>query len=189
MKISEEMVRQLQKRIDVTYEEAEDYLNRAKGDIDLAYEMIMRKRNSTGERIVSGFSQILDNLMKYRFIITRKQELILNIPLLIVVLFFALDGLINNIFVVIVLLVIALATECEFKIKKKSDINPSDVFIPKETSDLNRKADEYNKSQRPTHTEREVEKEVPITQVVKPSQNVQQKSEQDDDYYEIVIEE
>lgn len=114
MHISEELVRELQKRIDVTYEEAEYFLKRTKGDINMAVFLIMKKRNSSWEK----FKASLWELMKYRFILTRKGETIINLPLLLLALFILLYGIERHIFPLIVIFITILITECEVRIEK-----------------------------------------------------------------------
>lgn len=114
MHISEELVRELQKRIDISYEEAEYYLKRTKGDINMAVFLIMKKRNSSWER----FKASLWELMKYRFILTRKGEIIVNLPLLLLALFILLYGIERHIFPLIVIFIVILVTECEVRIEK-----------------------------------------------------------------------
>lgn len=116
MHISEELVRELQKRIDVSYEEAEYYLKRTKGDINMAVFLIMKKRNSSWER----FKASLWDAMKYRFILTRKGEIIINLPLALLALFLLLYGIERHIFPLIVIFVIILVTECEVRIEKQA---------------------------------------------------------------------
>lgn len=114
MHISEELVRELQKKIDVSYEEAEYFLRKAKGDVNMAVFLIMKKRNSSWEK----FKASLRELMKYRFILIRKGETIINLPLLLLALFILLYGIERHIFPLIVIFVIILLTECEVRIEK-----------------------------------------------------------------------
>lgn len=134
MKITEEMIRALQAKVDISYEEAERYLQKAKGDVDVAYLLYKEKQNSFSERASSGISGFL----QYRFRIVRKGRTLIDLPIAIILLVMLLDGIWNRAYVLIFLFIIALVVECEFKIDKEP-IDEEDWYIgpkkQKHTSD------------------------------------------------------
>lgn len=170
MNISEELVRELQSRIDISYEEAEYFLKRSRGNIDLALEMIHNKRSSSSEKAKTGLQQILTNLFEYRFIMMKKDEVFVNIPFAFILLFLLFDGLYENVFFMLVIIVIALALEIEVKIKKK------EVMPPYKENRQNTKENKYE-----TKPESKDETKYPI--------NGTQADKNKDDSYEIIIEE
>lgn len=135
MHISEELVRELQKRIDVSYEEAEYFLKKTKGDVNMAVYLIMKKRDSSWEK----FKTSLWELMKYRFIMTRKGETIINLPLLLIVIFVLLYSIGKNIFPLIVIFAIVLLTECEVRIEKVENGNEHSCHRTQNCSSGNKK--------------------------------------------------
>ncbi len=115
--ISQELVRELQKKIDISYEEAEHYLKKSKGNIDMALFLIHKKRHSRWERMKSSVAE----LMKYKIIITRKEQILINIPVLIFAFLVFIYSVGRNLFPLIVLFVIALVLECEVRVYKEDE--------------------------------------------------------------------
>lgn len=115
--ISQELVRELQKKIDISYEEAEHYLKKSKGNIDMALFLIHKKRHSRWERMKSSVAE----LMKYKIIITRKEQILINIPVLIFAFLIFIYSVGRNLFPLIVLFIIALVLECEVRIYKEGE--------------------------------------------------------------------
>lgn len=116
MRISSELIKELQKRIDVSYEEAEIYLKKARGDIDYAEYLIKKKRNSSWGHTRNEGRRLFEDMLIYRMIITRKDEVLINLPVLIVVVFFLIVS--SNLFLVILIFAVGFLTECELKIQK-----------------------------------------------------------------------
>lgn len=125
MIISEELIRELQRRVDVSYEEAERYLKKAKGDINLAVYRIKRKDTSLWSKI----KKHLSDLLKYRFIMTRREKLLIDLPIWIVfvLIFIAKGNGYFRLFWLFIVFVIALIAECEVKV-----IKVDNEEIPKE---------------------------------------------------------
>lgn len=114
MKVTEEMIRALQAKIDITYEEAERYLYRSKGDVDYAAYMYKEKQNSFSEKFRRGFK----NLLKYRIILSNKERILVDVPILSLLLLLIIDEMSQRIVIVAIIVIAALVSECEFKIQK-----------------------------------------------------------------------
>lgn len=117
MKVTEEMIRALQAKIDISYEEAERYLYKTNGDVDRAAFLYKDKQNSTGEKIRKGFKSCL----KYRLRLFKGDKVILNFPLVALLLLFIIDSTGQRIAIIAIVAIIALITECEFKIEKEDE--------------------------------------------------------------------
>jgi len=117
MKITEEMIRALQNKIDISYEEAERYLQKSKGDVDIAVMLYKEKQDSFSGKINSG----LGGFLKYRIIITRSGRTLVDLPIALMLLLFLINSNWERFFIVGILFVIALVAECEFKIEKRED--------------------------------------------------------------------
>ncbi|MBC7959766.1 MAG: hypothetical protein H7X94_07860 [Vallitaleaceae bacterium] len=188
MKITEEMVRELQKKVDVTYEEAEYTLNRTKGDINAAHYLIMRRRNSSWERFKESAHDVFVQMLKYRLIITRKSKVLLDLPLLLLFLLVALDGFYRHLLPLVLIFIGILVFECEVRIEKSQEIDPLEdgLFRARKSKSEKNATPTANTSN--TSSPQEL---VPVTQAteikIKPDQK--EKDKKDDDYFEIVIEE
>lgn len=188
MNISEELVRELQKRVDVSYEEAEYTLRKTRGDVNLAAYIIMRRKNSGWKRFKSSFHDIFSQLIRYRLILTRKGKVLVDLPLILLVILVLIDGVYRHLFPLFVIFLTTLIFECEVRIEKTAD-------------------EEGNEAERPGTYQQDAQKERPnaaaATQPVKEIQPIKEqqpvvvekavdspkKDQNDDDYFEIVIEE
>lgn len=199
MKITEEMIRALQAKVDISYEEAERYLQKAKGDVDVAYLLYKEKQNSFSERASSGISGFL----QYRFRIVRKGRTLIDLPIAIILLVMLLDGIWNRAYVLILLFVIALVVECEFKIDKEP-IDEEDWYIgPKKNKGQAKSTTNHDSPSQDVEIigAKEVSKLDNQQETIRGDEavefnnqegyNEKDKDKQDDqdDYYEIVIEE
>ncbi|MDA3847690.1 MAG: hypothetical protein PF505_14320 [Vallitaleaceae bacterium] len=131
MKITEEMIRALQQKIDISYEDAERYLQKAKGDVDIAVLLYKEKQNSFSGKINSG----LGGFLKYRIVITREGRLLVDLPIALLLLLFLINSNVERFFIIGVLFVIALIAECEFKIEKReNETDPYNGFTKTDTN-------------------------------------------------------
>lgn len=181
MNISEEMVRELQKRVDVSYEEAEYTLKKTRGDVNMAIYLIMKRRNTGWERFKASLHEIFRQLIQYRLILTRKGKTLLDIPLILLILLVMMDSFYRHLFPLFVIFLIILITECEVKISKsKAEDKERDQDKVEPTID---KTTEKEKSSEVQPVK--VQQPVFVEQVTPtPSSD-----KSDDDYFEIVIEE
>lgn len=229
MRISSELIKELQRRIDVSYEEAEIYLKKARGDIDYAEYLIKKKRNSSWGHTKNEGRRLFEDMLIYRMIITRKQEVLINLPVLVVVVFFLIVS--SNLFLVILIFAVGFLTECELKIQKtgkkreeednivykyekeynsnkaqntevkgesknnnkdgnKDDIKYNyadiEVEVKEEVKEVKKETKEGIKEQ----PKKRIQKEQKIdNSIVNQSSTNVSKNDNDDDYYEIIIEE
>ncbi len=118
MIITEKMIRELQRRVDVSYEEAERFLKRAGGNIDIAESYAMRKENSIWSRLFSELENIIDATLVYRLKIYKDEDVYTNIPVIVLVVLLALIGVDKSLFVGVVFVVWALLADCNLKLDK-----------------------------------------------------------------------
>ncbi|MBN2222886.1 MAG: DUF4342 domain-containing protein [Vallitaleaceae bacterium] len=118
MIITDKVIRELQRRVDLSYEEAERYLRRAGGNIDMAESYARRKNSSLFNRIFREVEKMIDAMLIYRISIYKDEDHIMNMPILIFVILYFLIGVDKAIFVTVVFIVIALLADCNMKIHK-----------------------------------------------------------------------
>lgn len=138
MKISSELIKELKKRIDVSYEEAEYFLKKAKKDIDYAEYLVKKKRNSSWNNNRKKVSKLFGNIFTYRMTITRKDELLLNLPVVIIIMLLVLMSPMELGFYILIFAVLLL-TECELKIirhNKKIDETEENIIYKYHTEDV-----------------------------------------------------
>ena len=125
MIITEEMIRKVQERVDVSYEDAERYLRRAKGNIDKAVYMAKTNKNSSWDSFKEDVRNLLNNIFQYKLLILRNKKTIINLPIVLILFFFLILGgsVGHRLFIFFLGLLIALVAECEIRIDKDSGYN------------------------------------------------------------------
>ncbi len=130
MKITLEMIDELRSRVNVTYEEAKDALERTEGDVVKSIILLERQKKgykdnnkqSKKAKANTGANKALNTFLSTDFVLKRKDKIFLNIPLWIVMLV----GLFTMPFSII-LLVVLLLVGYQMRIvtgkKTKFDIN------------------------------------------------------------------
>lgn len=118
MDITEKMIRELQRRVDVSYEEAERFLRRAGGNIEIAESYALRKENSFWSRLFTEIENIIDASLAYRLKIYKEDDVFTNIPVMILVVMLILIGVDKSLLVGVVFVVWALLADCNLKLDK-----------------------------------------------------------------------
>lgn len=112
MKVTLEQIDELRSRVNVSYEEAKDTLEKNDGDL---IKSIIELENKKGKKISpkkGGFSNFVDRLLELKLKIKNKSgEFIFNMPLIIVLIAFLMAF-----WVVVFGLLLALVTSCDIKI-------------------------------------------------------------------------
>lgn len=123
----EDLIRILQEREEVSFEEAQYYLRKAGGNIEKAVFLIRKKRNSLSTRIMHKLKETFDAFWKYRIIICREDRMYLNVPFFVfalILLFVGFTGV--DAFLVILLLVFVVTLSgVEMTLTKGSSDKPS----------------------------------------------------------------
>lgn len=118
MTITSEKIREIQSEIDVTYEEAERYLRRARGDVELAVHLLKIRKDSRFNHFYEETVRIFKEFMVYRLIIKKDEEVFINIPLLLVIVMFWVIDWGNTLFIFIVATGFVLMTNSEIALKR-----------------------------------------------------------------------
>jgi len=118
MIITEKMIRELQKRVDLSYEEAERFLKRAGGNIDLAEAYAYKRANSFMNRLVREIEKLIAVTMNFRLQVYREEDLFVNVPLLAFGVLIVLIGFDQFLLVSVVGIVFALVANCSIHINK-----------------------------------------------------------------------
>lgn len=176
MKVTSQMVKELQKRIDVTYEEAERVLLRTNGNIDRAEELMNKQQNSGLSRLMDEIARIYKELLTYYLKITRKDKTMIDIPLVVIVGLYLIMTVDSKIWVGIVSIGIILISESSLNIYK----------VTKDEERIVRTASKIQDAESEP-TEESVLKDVPTPPKVGRVQTTN-KEDDGDDYYEITIE-
>jgi len=176
MKVTSQMVQELQKRIDVTYEEAERILLRTNGNLDRAEEILEKQENSGFSRLMDEVGRIYRELLTYYLKVTRNDKIIVDLPLIVVIGLYLIMTVDSKVWVGIVSIGIILISESTLTIHR----------VMKEDERIVKTGDQGPKSSTRVD-EKAVDSDGPSKPVVEPGQATI-KEEDDDDYYEITIE-
>lgn len=190
MKVTSDRVKELQSRIDVTYEEAERVLLTTSGNIDRAVYLLEKRRESKTSRFMEEAHRIYKEALTYYFKIVRKGQVVVNVPLLIVVGLFLIMTVDSKIWVAVVTIGIILISESTVTIYK---VENEDGFIVKNKpaegeTELKRRPPESEGTSAETNAKTDVppkKKEIPLE---KTQQLAEDEKDDDDDFYEITIE-
>lgn len=175
MKVTSEMVKSLQKRIDVTYEEAERILLKTNGNIDRAEALLKNQQTSTMKKMMDEIERIYKELLTYYLKVTRKEKVVIDLPLAIVVGLFLIMTVDSKIWVAIVSIGIILISECTVNIYRVT--KEKDLIVHNEPNKESR-MDVKKKNLVGENESRKVE----------PGVMGDHDHDDDDDYYEITIE-
>ncbi len=121
-----ELIRNLQEREELSFEEAQYYLKKAGGDPERAAYLVRRHRNSLFRRFLRGFKETFSSFWRYRFIICRQDRTFVNIPFFV---FFILIGMTMSVteveffLLAMLLTAVVILSGSEMSLKKPSDGN------------------------------------------------------------------
>lgn len=197
MKITSEDVKAVQRRVDITYEEAEKYLIKANGDIDLAIFIINKRKETLFSKLLKEAQRIFKELLTYYIKIERKGNIIMNMPLMFILVILFLGDIDTKIWLLVVSIGAILVSESQVSISKvKKD--EEDMMVKPAMKKREQKAEEPKESKKVEKPEEEKtyngdEKSIKDGPLNKEDAENQDKvadetSEDDDDYYEITIE-
>ncbi len=181
MKVSDKLVRELQKRVDTTYEEAEKALHRCDNDIDAAERYLRDREESRMNRLQDEIGRIYRELLTYYVKILRKEKTVLDIPLAVVVLFFLLltsDSKIWMSVIVIGIILISESTVSLYRLEKDQD--PI-------VDESNSKEEEFERTSTFEEAKAHPDRAADMNGSSEVSEVTKSKDD-DDDYYEITIE-
>ncbi|RRD95399.1 hypothetical protein EII17_03925 [Clostridiales bacterium COT073_COT-073] len=102
-----ELIRILQTREDVSFEEAQYYLKKTAGDVDRAVQLIQKRKNSSFRRTTKAIKEGLAGFWKYRVVICRTDRMFVNIPFFVVILLLLLFEMAGVRFVFLSMVVLA----------------------------------------------------------------------------------
>jgi hypothetical protein len=118
MIITDKIIRELQRRVDVSYEDAERYVRRAGGNIDMAEAYARRKQNSLFHRAFRGIENLLNITFVYRLKVYRKDDVLMDMPIFLFFVLLLIVGIDRTITVGVIFVIIALVAECQLKLHK-----------------------------------------------------------------------
>ena len=118
MIITDKMIRELQRRVEVSYEDAERYLRRAGGNIDMAEAHIRRKKNSFFHRLFKGIENLINITFIYRLKVYRKEDVFIDMPVFLFFVLLFIIGMDKTITTGVIFIIIALVAECQLKLHK-----------------------------------------------------------------------
>lgn len=170
MKVTSDMVKALQGRIDVTYEEAEKALIKTDGDIDRAEHLLYRRRNAGFARLLAEGERIYRESLTYYVKIVRRDKTVMDLPLLIMVGLFLLMNQDSKLWVAVVAIGLIFISESTVTIYR-----------------VQRQKKDFMETAAPTETGDERDLETPETTEEAPSEEHKNTKDDDDDYYEITI--
>jgi len=175
MIITEKMIRELQRRVDISYEDAEKSLRRAGGNIDMAETHAKKKANSFGNRLFREFEKIINATLIYRIRIYKNDDQFINLPILVVLLMLLIIGVNKMLLLGVVFIILALLADYNLQINKVKDQEEFRFYKTVNKDEMNKK----NKSE-------DIKHETQTTQESKYSEVAKDKND-NDDYYEVTI--
>lgn len=153
MIITEKMIKELQRRVDVSYEEAERYLRRAGGNIDIAEAYAYKRLNSAVGRIFRELEKLINATLIYRIKLYKEKDLFLNLPVFYFILFVFIVGVNKSLFVGVVFIILSLISDCNIEITK---VERKDPFSFYKTVDKNKVNKQNQTDGNPTGIDDEV---------------------------------
>lgn len=179
MIITEKMIRELQRRVDISYEDAEKSLRRAGGNIDMAEAHAKKKANSFRNRLFREFEKIINATLIYRIRVYKKDDQFINIPILALLFMTMIIGVNKTLLLGVVFVIFALLADCNLQIDKVKD---KDEFRFYKT--VNKQEDHQGNSE-------EVIEEKIIKEDIVGNEDIKNedidKEKKDDDYFEVTI--
>ena len=133
MKITSEEVKALQSRIDVTYEDAEKLLIRCGGNMDKAVRMHEQKLDALPNKFSTEAKRIFKELLTYYIKITKNDDILMDLPLVIIVGFFLIMNVDLKVWIAVISIGIILISESTVSIYKKEKVD--DSIIVKTTTE------------------------------------------------------
>lgn len=215
MIITEKMIRELQRRVDISYEDAEKFLRRAGGNIDIAEAYAKKRSNSFGNRLFREFEKIINATLIYRVRVYKGDDQFVNIPILGFLIVLFLIGVNKTLLLGVVFIILALLADCNLQINKMENqdefrfyktVNKEDVSDQNENKQTMKETD--NKDNDNLNLQNELNIKVKSTVNLNQEANNQEannqeannqegnyqnkkqkdlKNEEDDDYYEVTI--
>ena len=167
MKVTDEQVRTLQKRIDITYEEAERFIRRADGDIDKAEHLVREHRDTFTYKATQEINRIYKEVLTYYIKITRKNKTVLDLPLLVIVGLFMVLASDSKVWVAIICIGLILLSESSVAIYRMEASDERIVRNDEKVKEPEGKSDSLEE--------------------VKVAETDEEDKDQDDDFYEITI--
>lgn len=128
MIITDKMIKELQRRIDVSYEEAERYLKRAGGNIDLAESYANKRRHTLFHRVITGLEKLVNASLIYHFKVMRKNAVLMDIPIFTIVILFFVIGDQDFLRLGVVFIIGALISECQMELHRKERKEPYQLY-------------------------------------------------------------
>jgi len=121
MIITEKMIRELQRRVDISYEDAERSLRRAGGNIDMAETYTKKKANSFVNRLFREFEKIINATLIYRMRVFKNEDQFMNVPILTFLIVLLIIGVNKTLLLGVVFIILALLADCNLQIDKVKD--------------------------------------------------------------------
>ncbi len=189
MKITSEEVKELQRRIDVTYEEAEKLLIRCGGNLNKAVKMHEQKKDALPNKFFEEAKRIFNELLTYNIKITRHDEVLMNLPLIIIIGFFLIMNVDLKVWIAVISIGIILISESTVSIYKKEKKDTS-IIIKSEPEARPETSDNVVKTETTVDVPVKNDLDTEVSHIVTDGQVTldNKQDEEDDDYYEITIE-
>lgn len=111
MKVTSQQVKALQKRIDVTYEEAEKFINKSNGNLDEAEKLVRAQRETMLYKWMTEIQRLIKELLTYHIKITTGDKEVVNLPLAIVFGLFMIMAVDTKIWVAVISMGLILVSE------------------------------------------------------------------------------
>lgn len=144
MVIRDNDIEYILKKMNISYADAEKALVKSKGDLNKAIRYLNKKKNSFFRKMFSRIKDIFVDMLKYKLIISRKNESLINLPIIIILIFLLilrLRYIYLTFFDLLFVLLIIIVTDCKVVIQKKNENADDNDFVkstntPKESDDI-----------------------------------------------------
>jgi len=128
MIITEKMIKELQRRVDVSYEEAERYLRRAGGNIEIAQAYCNKRNSSVFSRLFHEIEKLINATLIYRIKLYKGKDQFINLPVFYFILFVLIVGINKSLFVGVVFIILSLISDCNIEMAKVDRRDPFSFY-------------------------------------------------------------
>jgi len=132
---TDEKIKEIWQRVDISYEEAEKFLFKANGDVDLAIRLIKEKKYSFFSRVKKEVRRLFKELLSYYIKIEKEERVYVDLPMIFFVIFLLFAEMEAKIWILAIGIGIIFITESKVSISKRKKIKKTLlVSKQKETS-------------------------------------------------------
>lgn len=138
--ISNDLIRQMQQHVSVSYEDAQYYLKKTNGNVELAVERVIRRRNHWMYKLTDAIKRFFLLFHDYRLMVNKNERSYLDVPIVVMIIYAMIIGIDRSIMVAIVTFLILLLGGVELQLKRRMVKSNSETTDLVQTAEVNQQA-------------------------------------------------